>query len=152
MNNLVVYLDNCCFNRPYDDQDYLSIYIETQAKLAIQELIKDKMISLAWSFMLDFENSANPDVVVKKEIFTWRKISTLLIDKSTRIVDNAKKIARFGLSNKDALHIASAIDAKVNYFITGDKGILKKKNLIRGLIVCSPIDFIDYLEEKNYEV
>ena len=31
-----IYLDNCCFNRPYYDQSQLKIYLETQAKLYIQ--------------------------------------------------------------------------------------------------------------------
>jgi len=44
-----VYLDNCCFNRPYDDQGFLSIYLETQAKLSIQDLIsKNSKLFLIW--------------------------------------------------------------------------------------------------------
>jgi len=34
-----IYLDNCCFNRPYDDQDLLRIRIETEVKLEIQSLV-----------------------------------------------------------------------------------------------------------------
>ena len=30
-------LDNCCFNRPFDDQKQLRINLETEAKLKIQE-------------------------------------------------------------------------------------------------------------------
>ena len=30
-----VYLDNCVFNRPFDDQSQLLISLQTQAKLAI---------------------------------------------------------------------------------------------------------------------
>ena len=32
-----IYLDNCCFNRPYDDQTQIRISLETQAKLYVQE-------------------------------------------------------------------------------------------------------------------
>ena len=39
-----VYLDNCGFNRPYDNQDHLSIKLETEAKLRIQEMIKEKKL------------------------------------------------------------------------------------------------------------
>ena len=35
-----VYLDNCCYNRPYDDQTQLRISLESQAKLYVQELLK----------------------------------------------------------------------------------------------------------------
>ncbi len=34
-----IYLDNCCFNRPYDNQSQIRIHLETEAKLHIQELI-----------------------------------------------------------------------------------------------------------------
>lgn len=39
-----IYLDMCCFNRPYDDQSQLKLSLETQSKLYIQTLIKDKKI------------------------------------------------------------------------------------------------------------
>ena len=50
-----VYLDNCCYNRPYDDQSYMRIHLETQAKLYIQEMIKEKKIELVNSYMLEYE-------------------------------------------------------------------------------------------------
>jgi hypothetical protein len=37
-----VYLDNCCYNRPYDNQSQLRISLETQAKLYIQQLIRKR--------------------------------------------------------------------------------------------------------------
>ncbi len=54
-----VYLDNCCYNRPYDDQSYMRIHLDTQAKLYIQEMIKEKKIELVNSYMLEYENSKN---------------------------------------------------------------------------------------------
>jgi len=48
----------------------LPIFLETQAKLSIQKMIKYGKIDLAWSFILDFKNSVNPDETVKREIFT----------------------------------------------------------------------------------
>ena len=66
-----VYLDNCCFNRPYDNQNQLSIKLETEAKLSIQEMIKDKKLFLLWSFMLDYENSANTGKSKRDSIYEW---------------------------------------------------------------------------------
>ena len=39
MDKIKVYLDNCSYNRPFDDQKQLRISLETQAKLYIQSLI-----------------------------------------------------------------------------------------------------------------
>ena len=55
-----IYLDNCCFNRPFDDQKQLRIKLETEAKLDIQKRIVQGKIELAWSYILDLENEANP--------------------------------------------------------------------------------------------
>ena len=40
MKPIRLYLDNCCFNRPFDDQSQLTVRLETEAKLFIQEEIK----------------------------------------------------------------------------------------------------------------
>jgi len=61
MSKIQVYLDNCCFNRPYDNQERLSVKLETEAKIRIQELIKNGELLLIWSFILDYENSYNPE-------------------------------------------------------------------------------------------
>jgi hypothetical protein len=55
-----IYLDNCYFNRPYDEQNNMNIYLETEAKLYIQNKIKNGVLELAWSYVLDYENDNNP--------------------------------------------------------------------------------------------
>lgn len=72
---LKIYLDNCCFNRPYDNQLLIRNRLETEAKLYIQESIIEENYDLAWSYILDFENSRNPFSDRKKEISTWRTIA-----------------------------------------------------------------------------
>jgi len=42
----LLHLDNCCFNRPYDDQTILSIFLETEAILFIQDLIRDEKLKI----------------------------------------------------------------------------------------------------------
>lgn len=145
------YLDVCCFNRPYDDQRHLSVFLETQAKLAIQELISESKLQLIWSFILDFENASNPDEVIKQEIATWREKAFCIMGKNDNIVVIAKDISEIGISNKDSLHIASAVEALADYFITVDKGILKKRAQLGQVEICSPIEFITLLEANNNE-
>ena len=45
-----IYLDNCCYNRPYDDQSYLRISLESQAKQFVQYLIREKKLDLVTSY------------------------------------------------------------------------------------------------------
>lgn len=54
-----IYMDNCCYNRPYDDQTYIRIHLETEAKLHIQDLVKRGEMELITSYMLEYENGKN---------------------------------------------------------------------------------------------
>lgn len=54
-----IYLDNCCFNRPFDDQTQVKILLESQAKLYIQQLVLNGDVELVWSYVLKYENSRN---------------------------------------------------------------------------------------------
>ena len=68
-----IYLDNCSYNRPYDDQSQMRIYLETQAKLHIQDMIRQKQIELVTSYVLDFENSNNRSIQKKMAIEKFMK-------------------------------------------------------------------------------
>ena len=137
-----VYLDNCCFNRPYDDQSKIRIRLEAEAKLAIQEEIRREAFKLIWSYILDYENNKNPFRERRDQISKWRKYSIEDIVENNELLDLAGFLRGHGIKKIDALHIASAIHAGADYFLTTDDGILKKAILIRDLHVTDPIGFI----------
>lgn len=60
MKKIAVYLDNCCFNRPYDDQSQLKVSLEAQAKMYVQKLIVEKKLDFVFSFASIYENNKNP--------------------------------------------------------------------------------------------
>ena len=139
-----IYLDNCCFNRPYDDQSYLPIHLEAQAKLYVQKEILQGTYELAWSYVMDFENSANPYNERKTAISSWRNIAVIDIDVSDEIVEHGSIIMQKGIKKKDALHLACAIKAECDYFLTTDGGLLNK--VFSEITVINPLDFIRRLE------
>lgn len=143
-----VYLDNCCFNRPYDDQSYMSIHLEAQAKLRVQNLICNGKLELATSYMLDFENGQNPYAMRKTAI------ADFMADNATIYVSNAKlkeiseqahSIMKTGVKYKDACHVACAILSECDYFLTTDRRLLKYQT--DKLKMMNPIDFVRELEE-----
>jgi len=142
-----VYLDNCCFNRPYDNQDHLSIKLETEAKLRIQEMIKEKKLLLIWSFMRDYENSANPGTSKRHSIYEWHDYSSAYISFKDDILRLSQKIAALGFGKKDSIHLSCAITGKSEYFITVDNGMLYKNNSISDIKIIDPISFIRIMEE-----
>ena len=73
-----VYLDNCVFNRPLDDQSHLRVRLETEAKLYIQAKIKQGELQLIWSYILEFENMQNPFHARKLAISQWKNLASVL--------------------------------------------------------------------------
>jgi predicted nucleic acid-binding protein len=152
MKKYKIYLDNCCFNRPFDDQEQLKIFLETKAKLFIQEQILNGKYELIWSFILTAENEANYDFDKKNKIKNWIKKSNYYIKCNKEIEDTAEEInIKTGIHAKDSIHIACALFAKADFFITTDKKILKNSKIIKKIKFLNPIDFIEILDEVNYE-
>ena len=137
-----IYLDNCCFNRPYDDQMQLRIRLESEAKLKIQTDIEAGVLDLVWSYILEAENEANPFEERKRAIREWKNYAIINFDEETKILNKAKKLHQIGLRSKDALHISCAISANCQYFLTTDDKILNKNILIEELTIIDPIGFI----------
>jgi len=135
-----IYLDNCCFNRPYDDQTNLKIHLEAEAKLFIQNQVLNKTFELAWSFMMDYEISSNPFYDRRIAFLNWKNIAVIDIDPTTEILINGKNLSQKNIKRKDALHIACAIKADCEYFFTTDSGILNKN--ISEIKLINPLEFI----------
>jgi len=137
-----IYLDNCCFNRPFDDQSQLRIKLESEAKLKIQTDIQAGNLDLVWSYILEAENEANPFEERKRAIREWKNYTIMEINEETALLDKAKMLNQMGFRSKDALHISCAISAGCQYFLTTDDKILNKNVLIEELTIIDRIGFI----------
>ena len=146
---LKIYLDNCCYNRPFDEQINELILLETEAKLIIQNNIKKGVYSFIWSFMLSSENDENPSDDKRDIINSWGMLADEYCVASEDILSNAKKYMQIGLKHKDAIHIACAVKHKCDYFITTDKKLMNKNNKINEIKIVNPMVFILETEGLN---
>lgn len=136
-----IYFDNCCYNRPFDDQGQVKVRLEADAKLHIQELVKDRRLELIWSFILDYENGFNPFADRRERIQAWRHLAVHYCGFSTSMAEKAESLMKLGLKQADASHIACAILSHADYFITTDRRVLNKD--IPGIRVVNPMTFIE---------
>ena len=142
-----VYLDNCSYNRPYDDQSQMRIHLETQAKLHIQDMIRQEKIELVTSYVLDFENSNNRSIQKKMAIEKFMKeYATLYVsNKNEKDIEKiATVIMETGVKEKDAYHVACAVIAECNYFVTTDDRLLKYQS--EKIELVTPGEFIRRME------
>lgn len=142
-SKLRVYLDNCCYNRPYDDQSQLRVSMEAQAKLHIQQQIREGKLELAVSYILEAENAANPFAAKRAAIQSFidcyaKVFVSAHIDDEVR--QRAAEIMNAGVKLMDACHVACAILAGCDFFLTTDRRLLKyQTNEIR---LINPAAFI----------
>ena len=66
---------------------------------------------------------------------------------SSVIKDMASEFNRSGFSTKDSLHLACAIDSGAACFITVDKDIIKKRDMVSGIKILNPLEFISMEDE-----
>ena len=137
-----VYLDNCCFNRPFDDQNQTRIRMETEAKLEIQAQVITGELELAWSYILDYENQANPFEERRTAIGQWRRRAMVDVEENRDILREAGVLVASGVASKDALHVACALFAKCDVFLTTDDDLLKKAGTVAGVKVVNPTSFV----------
>ena len=142
-----IYLDNCCYNRPYDDQKQIRISLEAQAKIFIQNAVKRGEIELASSFVMRHENEKNPFTDKRNAIedFIETNVSIFISsDKRAEVQNIAEEIMSTGIKSADAAHIACAILSECDYFLTTDDRVLKYHS--DKIKILNPVEFLKILE------
>ena len=145
--SLRIYLDNCSYNRPYDDQSNIQVQLEAQSKLYIQNEIKNGKYELVASYTLTYETSKNPFEMRRDAIedFIAQNAKYYVdYDRAPDITSIAKDIMTTGVKEKDAFHVASAIFSGCEYFISTDKRLLKYKSDKIKLV--TPVEFVAEME------
>jgi predicted nucleic acid-binding protein len=132
----------------------MTIKNETVSKLFIQELVKLNSLKLCTSFVLIDEITADSDINKVENILEFIQSCSNGVYVSNAKVDIIKQsvieIMSTGVKEKDAVHVACAILANCDYFISVDKRLLKFKSDKIKLI--NPIEFVRVWEEMNEQI
>ena len=142
-----LYLDNCCFNRPFDDQQELKIKLETDAKLFIQQEILTGKYEHARTYVLDYEIGINPFEERKEKFKQWKCIAKYFCAEEEAILVEAEKLAAMKFKIIDALHVSAAKFLHCDYLITTDRKMQNKE--VSDILIVNPIDFLQ--REVFYE-
>ena len=145
-----VYLDICSYNRPYDPQEQLSVAMEAQSKLHIQNLIKEGKMELVSTFTVDYELSRNPFEMRKESISKFIEENAteyVSFEAEKKLKPKVKELMNNGAKEKDAYHVASAIYAGCDYFISTDYRLLKKQ--FDGIRMVTPVEFVTETEGEE---
>lgn len=140
-----VYLDNCCLQRPLDDKSQLRIQLEAEAMLAILGMCERELVHLVSSEVLELELEQNPDPQRKTFVEEIIGQAADFVEVDNKIAQRAKALEQAGFKGMDALHLACAEAARVDYFCSCDDRLLRKAKgtLTLQVRVVSPLELAE---------
>ena len=141
---MILYLDTCCFNRPFDDQTQKRIYDETGAIIAIFKRCEENHDVLVGSTVLRLEIAHMPDSEKKANtemLYSFVQEEVLYSD---GIGARAEAIRRqTGIKIWDSLHLASAESGYAEVFLTTDDRLIKScRKIPLCLRVMNPVSYL----------
>lgn len=140
----------CCYNRLFDKDSAEKISNDAKNVMKIQKEIIKKNLELVTSFMLHYENYRKKNLKKRDRIDIFIKTHRKIyvgIDSIEELKILAEKITQSGIKIKDAYHLASAIFADCDYFLTFDKKILKFTT--DKIKILSPVEFMEVFKNGN---
>ena len=136
-----LYIDTSVYNRPFDDQTQPRIWLETLALGLILQLVESGEATLVNSSVLEFENSRNPFPLRREWMERCLSLATEYENVDEAIRDRAQEYEKQGIQSIDALHVATAESANVDFFIACDDRLLKKAKQFKVKSM-NPVDFV----------
>lgn len=141
-----IYLDACCLNRPFDDQRQPRIRLESEAILLILQKLHQREWEWAASEVLMYELGQTVDVERKERLLLLAGQSHQVVENNEKILKRAEKLEVSGFGSYDAIHLASAEQARVDVFLTTDDGIEKianRKKDVLSFVVANPVTWLE---------
>jgi len=89
-----IYLDMCCLNRPFDDQEQDRIRLETEAVLIVLAAVERGEHEIVSSEALELENDRNPDPARRervRDLLSLAKVDVLL-STDRKLVGRAERL------------------------------------------------------------
>jgi predicted nucleic acid-binding protein len=119
-----IYLDVCCLNRPFDEQDKDRIRLESEAVLTIFNRSQTENWILISSEAIYIEISKIPDDDKRQKVSIICRLLQFHIDIDEDIERRAIELENIGFKSFDALHIACAEKGKADVLLTTDDKLL----------------------------
>jgi predicted nucleic acid-binding protein len=142
MQRVSVYLDVCALSRPFDDQSFLRIRLETEAVNLILSKVQEGHLQLAVSSVHFAEIRAIPDTLERLKLLSIIERYGILLDiDKAKARKRAEELISLGFGPADAAHVAYAESGNA-IFITCDDKLLKKCDKHVKKVWCgSPVRF-----------
>ncbi|MDZ7666592.1 MAG: hypothetical protein U5K27_14945 [Desulfotignum sp.] len=141
-----IYFDSCCLQRPLDDQTQPRIRVESEAVLALLNVVQSGDIILLNSEALEYEMRRIPDKIRRNEVIAVLALAEERLELTEATVDLAESLEKKGIAPMDAVHLALASVARADFFTSCDDKLLKKAQSMENLD-CKIISILNLISE-----
>ena len=141
-----IYLDACCLNRPFDDQRQPRVRLEAEAISLILQKLHQHEWEWIGSEILVYEIGQTVDVERRERLLLLAGQSYHSVELTEEILIRAEKLEASGFDSYDAIHLASAEQAKVDVFLTTDDRIQKianRKKAVFSFAIANPVRWLE---------
>jgi predicted nucleic acid-binding protein len=130
-----IYLDTCSLHRPLDDRSQARIALEAEAVLVVLALCENNTLTLVSSDVIAFEVHQNPHLQRKTFVTGIIEQAQEVITLTQEITDRANVFEQQGIKAIDALHLATAEAASVDFFCTCDDRFYRRTKDVSALAI-----------------
>ncbi len=120
-----VYLDVCCLNRPFDDQQQDRVHLEAEAVLLILKRCESQEWQWVSSAVVRYEVDNIPNTERRNRVNELLQGAREVVPLSDAAVERGEELKRLGLKTYDALHVACAEQAQVEVLLTTDDKLVR---------------------------
>ena len=139
-----LYLDNCCYNRPFDDQSQERIYLESEAILSILKRGERQQFKILGSPILKLEMNQMRDEDKKQKVRNIYQVIHEEIPYTKEVRTRSEEIMKLSkIRSFDSLHIAIAESTNADFLLTTDDKLEKMaSHLDLKVKVQNPLKFV----------
>lgn len=140
---MIIYLDNCCYNRPFDDQTQERIHLESEVILTILQRGQAGIYTIVGSDILELEMNRMHDPIKRQKVKDLYRVVKVSVGYAENIKERSQEIMKMSkIRTFDSLHIAAAENAKADIMLTTDDKLERMAERLKLKVrVMNPLKF-----------
>lgn len=91
---MTVYLDNCCYNRPFDDQTQERIHLESEVILTILQRGQVGIYTIVGSDIVELEMDRMRDPMKKQKVKELYRAAKVIVNYTERMKERSQEIMK----------------------------------------------------------
>lgn len=140
-----IYLDVCCLNRPFDEQEQERIRLESEAVLFIMARFENKQWQWISSEVVLDEILQTRDAERRRRLLSLNDRANESLVVTDDDFKRAKELIQMGFHDMDSLHLACAESGNVDLFLTTDDKLIRTASKLAGqlnVLVDNPLNWL----------